>query len=81
MAGGLDVHKNKFIEEWGARRENLEKTFRFNRKTLTIALIAGVALPYLIYQGTVDEFVSFFLHFEFSGCMMHLDSMAVGILG
>ena len=65
MAGGLDVHKNKFIEEWGARRENLEKTFRFNRKTLTIALIAGVALPYLIYQGTVDEFVSFFLHFEF----------------
>eukprot|EP00897_Mesotaenium_endlicherianum_P001265 jgi/Mesen1/1166/ME000124S00203 len=56
MAGGLDVHKNKFVEEWGARRENLEKAFRFNRKTLPIVLTFGVAVPYLVYKGCIAEF-------------------------
>ncbi|CAI7747672.1 unnamed protein product [Closterium sp. NIES-53] len=56
MAGGLDVHKNKYIEDWGTRRENLEKIFRFNRRTLSIAALAIVVLPVVVYRGTIAEF-------------------------
>lgn len=56
MAGGLDVHKNHYIEDYGAKRENLEKVFRFNRRTLALALTFGVAVPYLVYRGCVSEF-------------------------
>lgn len=34
-------------------------TPRFNGKTLTVIGLAGVAAPYLIYNGCVNEFVSF----------------------
>ncbi len=59
MAGGMDVHKNRYVEEWAAARENLEKTFRFNRRTLTLATIFGIVVPYVTYRGIVAEFVSF----------------------
>jgi hypothetical protein len=58
MAGGMDVHKNVHIENWGTARENLEKTFRFTRRNITLALIFGVAAPFLTYQGVSGEFVS-----------------------
>jgi hypothetical protein len=34
MAGGMEVNKNKYIEEWGTARENLEKNFRWTRRNL-----------------------------------------------
>lgn len=58
MAGGMSVTKNKYVEDWGTMRENLEKRFKFNRKTLPLAIIFGVTLPILIYRGSVGEFVS-----------------------
>lgn len=61
MAGGMEVHGNKFVEEWGSARENLEKTFRFTRRNITLALVFGIAVPYITYQGVVGEFVSGFL--------------------
>lgn len=52
MAGDLPVKPNKFIEEAGTRRENIEREFKWDGRTLTkIALAAGVA-PYLIYSYT-----------------------------
>lgn len=58
MAGGLDVHKNKYVEDWGTARENLEKSFRFTRKNITLALIFGIAVPFITYKGITGEFVS-----------------------
>ena len=48
-AGDLPVKFNKYIEEWGAKRENLEQTFEWNRTTLSQALIWVVAVPTLFY--------------------------------
>ena len=64
MAGGMECQKNKAIEEWGAKREVLEKSFRFNRRTLPLALMFGLALPFLVYNGAVSEFVSSFTSSE-----------------
>lgn len=58
MAGGMEVHKNRYVEDWGTARENLEKTFRFNRRTLPLAIIFGLAVPYVTYRGIVADFVS-----------------------
>jgi hypothetical protein len=54
----MEVHKNRYVEDWGAARENLEKTFRFNRRTLPLAIIFGIAVPYVTYRGIVADFVS-----------------------
>ncbi|KAL6329498.1 hypothetical protein AAG906_021506 [Vitis piasezkii] len=56
MGGGMEAHKNKFIEEWGAARENLEHNFRWTRRNLVLAGIFGVAVPILVYRGIVKEF-------------------------
>jgi hypothetical protein len=61
MGGGMEVNKNKWIEEWNAGRENLEFNFRWTRRNLAIVGLFGVALPFLIYKGVVREFVRFFL--------------------
>ncbi len=50
LAGDLPAKPNKFVEEGGTRRENIELEFKWNARTLTnIALFAG-ALPYVIYS-------------------------------
>lgn len=55
-AGNLPVKPNKFVEEWGVRREHIENEFRWDAKTLTnIALWAGL-FPYAIYRGCIAEF-------------------------
>ncbi|XP_034701217.1 uncharacterized protein LOC117926244 isoform X1 [Vitis riparia] len=59
MGGGMEAHKNKFIEEWGAARENLEYNFRWTRRNLVLAGIFGVAVPILVYRGIVKEFLQF----------------------
>lgn len=63
MGGGMEANKNKYIEDWGAVRENLEHNFRWTRRNLALVGIFGIAIPYLVYKGTVREFVSlsFFL--------------------
>ncbi|KAJ0800072.1 putative NADH:ubiquinone reductase (H(+)-translocating) [Helianthus annuus] len=59
MGGGMEANKNKFIEDWGTVRENLEHNFRWTRRNLAIVGIFGVAIPYLVYKGTVREFFVF----------------------
>ncbi|GJV32807.1 hypothetical protein Tco_1393207 [Tanacetum coccineum] len=56
MGGGMEANKNKFIEDWGAARENLEHNFRWTRRNLALVGIFAVAVPYLVYKGTVREF-------------------------
>jgi hypothetical protein len=56
MAGGMEVNKNKYIEEWGTARENLEKNFRWTRRNLALCGIFGLLVPYLVYKGTVKDF-------------------------
>ncbi|GAA0156516.1 hypothetical protein LIER_14000 [Lithospermum erythrorhizon] len=56
MGGGMEANKNKFIEDWGAARENLEHNFRWTRRNFAIIGIFGVAVPYLVYKGIVREF-------------------------
>jgi hypothetical protein len=58
MVGGMEVHKNKFVEDWATNRENLEYKFRFNRRTLPICVTFGLVVPLLTYYGIVAEFVS-----------------------
>lgn len=58
MGGGMEYNKNKWIEEWGAARENLELNFRWSRRNLALVGIFGIAIPVLIYKGIVKEFVS-----------------------
>ncbi|KAF6141756.1 hypothetical protein GIB67_027934 [Kingdonia uniflora] len=57
MGGGMEVNKNKFIEDWGSVRENLEHNFRWTRRNFAIIGIFGIAVPYLVYKGIVKEFV------------------------
>ena len=52
-----DVKQNAFIEANGYAREVVEKTFRLSPKSIGIAAIFGVAVPFLIYKGIVMEFV------------------------
>eukprot|EP00898_Chlorokybus_atmophyticus_P006620 jgi/Chlat1/695/Chrsp104S01161 len=56
MAGGLETHKSKAIEEFASAFENVEYTFRFNRRTLAVFGLCGVLLPLIIYKGHVAEF-------------------------
>nr|XP_043628582.1 uncharacterized protein LOC122600019 [Erigeron canadensis] len=56
MGGGMEANKNKFIEDWGTARENLEHNFRWTRRNLAIVGIFAVAVPYFVYKGTVREF-------------------------
>lgn len=56
MGGGMEANKNKFIEEWGSVRENLEYNFRWTRRNFALVGIFGIALPILVYKGIVRDF-------------------------
>ncbi|CAO1945080.1 unnamed protein product, partial [Urochloa humidicola] len=56
MGGGMEVHKNRWIEEWNAGRENLEFNFRWTRRSLAVVGLFGIAVPILVYKGIVREF-------------------------
>ncbi|KAL9445179.1 hypothetical protein AB3S75_018216 [Citrus x aurantiifolia] len=56
MGGGMEANKNRFIEEWGAARENLEHNFRWTRRNLALVGLFGIAVPVFIYKGIVKEF-------------------------
>ncbi|KAL9675620.1 hypothetical protein QQ045_003822 [Rhodiola kirilowii] len=57
MGGGMEANKNKFIEDWGSARENLEHNFRWTRRNFALIGIFGIALPVLVYKGIVREFM------------------------
>ncbi|XP_043712195.1 uncharacterized protein LOC122660985 [Telopea speciosissima] len=56
MGGGMEVNKNRHIEDWNAARENLEHNFRWTRRNFALVGIFGIALPVLVYKGIVKEF-------------------------
>ncbi|KAF5742566.1 hypothetical protein HS088_TW09G00617 [Tripterygium wilfordii] len=56
MGGGMEANKNKFIEDWGTLRENVEYNIRWNRRTLSLVGIFGIVVPVLVYRGIVKEF-------------------------
>eukprot|EP00850_Spirogloea_muscicola_P019167 SM000185S04026 [mRNA] locus=s185:42297:43262:- [translate_table: standard] len=56
MGGGMDCRKNVHIEDWGTARENLEKVFRLNRRTVPVAIFFGLVVPFAVYRGIVSEF-------------------------
>ncbi|GER30219.1 neuronal acetylcholine receptor subunit alpha-5 [Striga asiatica] len=56
MGGGMEVNKNRWIEEWSSARENLELNFRWTRRNLALVGIFGLAVPVLVYKGIVREF-------------------------
>ncbi|KAK4757558.1 hypothetical protein SAY87_018859 [Trapa incisa] len=56
MGGGMEAHKNRFIEDWSTARENLEHNFRWTRRNLALVGIFGIAIPVLVYKGIVREF-------------------------
>eukprot|EP00588_Corethron_pennatum_P001895 CAMPEP_0194297908 /NCGR_PEP_ID=MMETSP0169-20130528/59872_1 /TAXON_ID=218684 /ORGANISM="Corethron pennatum, Strain L29A3" /LENGTH=95 /DNA_ID=CAMNT_0039047835 /DNA_START=566 /DNA_END=853 /DNA_ORIENTATION=- len=47
---GMDVQKNKYIEEWNGRREITEEVFYVNSKTIPTLLVTCVAFPYFCYK-------------------------------
>ncbi|CAN6996758.1 unnamed protein product [Brassica rapa subsp. trilocularis] len=57
MGGGMETNKNKFIEDWGSARENLEHNFRWTRRSFALIGIFGIALPILVYKGVVKDFI------------------------
>ncbi|KAI9198783.1 hypothetical protein LWI28_022062 [Acer negundo] len=56
MGGGMEANKNRFIEEWGSARENLEHNFRWTRRNFALIGIFGIAIPIFVYKGIVKEF-------------------------
>jgi len=52
---GLNVKKNKFVEEWNGRREITEKAFKANRKTVPWIICLTMVVPYAFYAVTKDE--------------------------
>ncbi|EEF49411.1 conserved hypothetical protein [Ricinus communis] len=57
MGGGMEANKNRFIEDWGSARENLEHNFRWTRRNFALVGIFGIALPLLVYKSIVREFI------------------------
>lgn len=57
MAGGMDVKKNPYIEEYAGLREITEETFEFT--PLVWGVLAGTALLCVgVYKAVVSEFKS-----------------------
>ena len=51
--GNLPITKNKYVEEWNARREALEEEFRFSPKNILILGITCVAVPVMLFKLTI----------------------------
>ena len=54
--GNLPVKSNKYIEDFGARRETIEKEFRWDGPTSRRLLVWGLLVPIGIYKMTCYEF-------------------------
>jgi hypothetical protein len=63
MAGGsfpesMNVHKNKFVEEWNGRREITELAFKVTPQNAPSVLFTCVLVPYFFYAQSKAEFQS-----------------------
>eukprot|EP00882_Tetradesmus_deserticola_P001447 GHRQ01001564.1.p2 GENE.GHRQ01001564.1~~GHRQ01001564.1.p2 ORF type:complete len:114 (+),score=22.22 GHRQ01001564.1:254-595(+) len=47
------VHKNKYVEQWLSRREDIEREFRWTSKTLRDVVIGVLVIPVAMYNGIV----------------------------
>ena len=56
LAGNMHVKTNKFIEDWGTYRENLEYTFKWNTDSIVKIAVFAVAVPVVIYKLVIREF-------------------------
>ena len=56
FVGDLPVKPNKFVEDWGTYRENVEYTFKWNAQSFFKIGVAGLLVPALIYTVAVKEF-------------------------
>lgn len=56
--GNLPVKNNKYIEDFGARRETIEKEFTWDSATIQRLLVWGLAVPVGSYKMMVFEFDS-----------------------
>jgi hypothetical protein len=54
--GNLPVKSNKYIEDFGARRETIEKEFQWDGPTLRRIAVWGLLVPYGVYQMMLFEF-------------------------
>jgi hypothetical protein len=50
FASDMYIKPNKHIEEWGARRENIEYEFTWDTATTLRTIVWGVAIPAGIYS-------------------------------
>ncbi|KAL6329788.1 hypothetical protein AAG906_037495 [Vitis piasezkii] len=62
MGGGMEAHKNKFIEDWGAARENLEYNFRSHFSVLLSNFkrnfLSGFSFPLRFFEGKENAEIS-----------------------
>ncbi|KAK9802719.1 hypothetical protein WJX73_000385 [Symbiochloris irregularis] len=56
FAGDLPVKPNKYVEDWATFRENVEYTYRWDRKTWTRLGLWLFGFPYAVYCISVSEF-------------------------
>ena len=56
LIGDLPVKPNKYIEDWGTYRENVEYTFKWNAASFGKIALFGTAVPSLIYVVAIKEF-------------------------
>lgn len=54
--GDLPVKPNKYIEDWGTYRENVEYTFKWNAQSFLKIATFAMLVPALIYTVAVKEF-------------------------
>ena len=54
--GKLPVTPNKFVEDWGTNRENLEAGYTFSKSNLTQFALFGVGVPLFFYFGTLNDY-------------------------
>lgn len=56
LIGDLPVKPNKYIEDWGTYRENVEYTFKWNSASFLKIALFGMAVPATVYTFAVKEF-------------------------
>lgn len=54
-AHDLHAHKNKFVEEWLSRREDIEQEFVWNGASLFWVLTLAVGVPVISYNVVVGQ--------------------------
>lgn len=51
----LHAHKNKYVEEWLSRREDIDNEFVMDNKTTSMVLLFVLGIPIAMYNGLVSQ--------------------------